>query len=88
MEVQQLKLATKWAFDTGLNIWVLGLTDPIAPQLLLWLTQNFQVYGVKVLPSGTIVLKLIASPQTVPLLRKLPPPRAGGSLHECNWIKW
>jgi len=88
MPDQSLSLTTKWAFNTGSNIWILGLTGPIAPQLLLWLTQTFRVHALKVLPSGTIALKLIAAPQTVALLKKLPPPRAGGSLHECNWITW
>lgn len=85
--LQQFQTQVKWAFQSE-TIWVLGMHDPIPAKLMLWLTQNFRILGYQVLESGTIAIRVVASAQQMPILKKLPSASGGGSLHECNWIVW
>lgn len=85
----ELKRACRWALHeaSGMNLWTLGLTDPINPRLMLWLCQCFEVLDCKPLPGGTIALRLRANRQNCALLMELPKPQ-GGSRHECNYVAW
>jgi hypothetical protein len=83
-----LQNQTRWARWNGGARWTVAIATPTPPELIQWITQNYRIERVQVLPSGNAAYLLRSTPKTVAALMELPKPKNGGSRHECNLVIW
>lgn len=77
-----------WAQQKGPQRWVVAIKPPLSPEEFKELVNTFAIVRVEKLPSGNVALYLWATPKNVAKLMVLPPPKWGGSRHECNRVRW